>query len=267
MRESELISLLDRCDIEHKPSVAGTVPIVFRDSDGDQVVGTVKLSNGGDILQMRVPLLRAPDSSYRSVLLQALLHMTFRYKMLKFGFDPSDGGIVIDIDICLSGGADFQASQMNRCMRLLKKVTATGARRIIKIKATGEDPGEEGVGRGALDALAALAAGSGGGEGGEAARLARALAAMAALRGSGESGDGGGAAGLARALAELREAREAGEESEPPSRPQPTPPEDLPLEAIHPPVEEQSLPPKESGPEDMDRILKEILDEEEGDKK
>jgi hypothetical protein len=206
MREPELISLLDQCDIEHKPSMAGLIPIVFRDADGDRIIGTIKLSNGGEVLQMRVPLLKAPDASYRSVLLQALLHMTFRYKLLKFGFDPSDGGITIDIDIPLAGDAKFLESQMNRCMRLLKKVTATSARRIIKIKTTGEDPGEDSSEKGAVEALAALAALRGAGEGGEgdgASRLARALAAMAALKAAEEGGDSDRAARLARAMAAM----------------------------------------------------------------
>jgi len=75
------------------------------------------LSEDGELLRFTVPqLLNLADCPHRDVVLEALLSFSYRLKMLRFEYDPTDGEVRASIELPLEDVALTQR-QFQRCLR------------------------------------------------------------------------------------------------------------------------------------------------------
>jgi len=93
-----------------------------------------------------IGMLMAPDRSYRTELVKAILDANDRYKIAKFGLDTDDGEVAAYIDLILADGT-VTAGQLRRCMGVLLTVVLPVRRRLAAIVRTGRDPGPVGISR------------------------------------------------------------------------------------------------------------------------
>ena len=136
-----LEELLDQCNVSTGPAVDNMVPLVI-EGGGEQTIVTLQLDEDGDSLQFRTMyLLRVLEKRHWPLLLITLAKLNGQYKMIKFALDTSDGEVIAYCDLFLAD-ASLTAAQLQRCILLLKTVVLPSKKRLEKLLATGEDPGE-----------------------------------------------------------------------------------------------------------------------------
>src|SRR5262245_55277337 len=119
MTEQGLRELLESNGVACAPSMNGMIPMVI--GSGTSKLFMTAAVNDGFVQFRTVQLLIATGASYRGVLLRALLHGCYRYKMVKFAFDESDGEVVAYIDVYL-GEANLTKGQLQRCLNTARTV-------------------------------------------------------------------------------------------------------------------------------------------------
>lgn len=101
----------------------------------------IKLEENGEFLQFRtLNFYQYKKGKYKQVILQMLVAMNYKRKLVKFGYDPEDGEINACVDIPIED-AVFTSAQFFRCMAALLEALEESYQRIIHILETGKDPG------------------------------------------------------------------------------------------------------------------------------
>jgi hypothetical protein len=104
----------------------------------------ISLESDGVFLQFRtISYLHCPaDHPHLAQVLQLLGTLNYQTRLVKFGWDPSDGEIVAYADIWLMD-ASLTPGQFERMLHNYVPAIDTGSARIKETMATGKDPGEE----------------------------------------------------------------------------------------------------------------------------
>jgi len=106
-------------------------------ADGDLLNITVTLAEEGEYIQCQIPcFVNAKKAVDREALLVEMLHLNYKLKMVKLGFDPTDDEINVEIGLPVEDGAltDRQLSRMfgvmfhmmNDCRPALIELINTG---------------------------------------------------------------------------------------------------------------------------------------------
>jgi Putative bacterial sensory transduction regulator len=111
--------------------------------DNFQIV--IQLLEDGEFLNFYVPqLLTIPDSVYKSMFFQTLLSINYQQKMIKFGYDPTDGEVVASVGISLEDNT-LTVQQFDRCLSSLIQSVELAMPRLKQVLVTGIDPGVPGI--------------------------------------------------------------------------------------------------------------------------
>jgi hypothetical protein len=142
----------------------------------------VHLEEEGRFLQLRtLSYLTCPkDHSHLSAVLAVLGAENYRRRLVKFGWDSSDGEIVAYADLWVMD-SDVTQAQFGRMMSNFLPVIDESFHRIKTTLETGKDPGEEDAGR--------VIAGKSGGPGGSGGALPPALRGLLDKLGKGDKTD------------------------------------------------------------------------------
>lgn len=107
----------------------------------------VKLDLEGRFVQLRtVSYHYAPSTApHLQKFLELLGHLNFQMRFVKFGWDPSDGEIVVYGDAWIDDGT-LTVGQMRTMINNFLSVLDLNFARIKKVLETGTDPSEEGSG-------------------------------------------------------------------------------------------------------------------------
>lgn len=141
MTKSELAAILEDCGVQCRDgpedSLIGICP-----SDDAPIVVVVQASSDGRIVQFRtIKLVMVPSSKVRKALVTALAESNYKYKLGKFAFDPKDGEVSIHIDVVVADNV-LTRTQVNRCVRFIRRIGGATRKRFEQLAASGVDPGE-----------------------------------------------------------------------------------------------------------------------------
>jgi len=105
----------------------------------------IRLDNDGQFLQFRtVSYMYCPaDHPNIAAVLRLLASLNYRLRMVKFGWDPSDGEIVVYAD-CWLVDSGITRQQFSRMMTSYLPTLDIFSDRIRKVIDTGDDPGDPG---------------------------------------------------------------------------------------------------------------------------
>jgi hypothetical protein len=103
----------------------------------------VPIEVDGRFVQFRtVNYLHCPDDhSHIEVVLRILGERNYRLRMVKFGWDPSDGEIVAFADVWVEDG-EMTQKQFSSTLKSLVTAIDMNSKRITEAMETGEDPGD-----------------------------------------------------------------------------------------------------------------------------
>ena len=117
----------------------------------------IALDEGGRFLHFRLPALLTvpPNHPHAAAVFEAMLHFSYRFKMLRLTYDPTDGEVRAEIELPLE---DMTATvaQVNRCLRGVVDLGGQALTVLQSVLATGDphpqplSPGARGAG---VDAL------------------------------------------------------------------------------------------------------------------
>lgn len=112
------------------------------------------LEEDGEFLQFRtVGFLNCPKGHNNlDTVLRALGEINYRYKLIKLGWDPSDGELVVYIDVAIEDGI-LTKEQFVRLLKGFVSCVDESYGRIKRIIDTGEDPGSEVIKQEIMDAV------------------------------------------------------------------------------------------------------------------
>lgn len=107
----------------------------------------ISLEVDGKFLQLRSVryLFCPPDHPHLTAVLRALGALNYDKRLVKFGWDPSDGEIVVYADLWLMDNKLTQ-EQWEQMLQNYLAVLDLGYRRLAQVLQTGQDPGEEELG-------------------------------------------------------------------------------------------------------------------------
>lgn len=144
MELAELRRLVEQCGLQCLEGQDSNLLAVL-EFNGEKVPLVMACEVEGMVVKIRTfEMLSAPHSSYRRLLLAALMEANYRVKLVKFGFDADDGEVSACIDLPLSG-ASLTRKQVDRCLRQLRRTLSTHLPRLREIVNTGRDPGPPGA--------------------------------------------------------------------------------------------------------------------------
>ncbi len=145
---------ISRSQLASQLRKADHVQVINDDHDG-MILTAINIPHGermaviasvrnNEMAQFRsLKLVMAPGAAYRTTLLQALADMNCRYKIAKFGFDPSDGEVIASVTLAVMDGS-LTAKQIDRVVGVFRSVAAIGRQRCERIRDTGRDSDEAG---------------------------------------------------------------------------------------------------------------------------
>lgn len=122
--------------------------MVFGGTNGRyQVIAKVEVD--GRFLQVRsIAYLHCPaDNPHVLAVLKVLGHLNYQLRLVKFGWDPSDGEIAVYADLWVEDGEPTQ-TQFKALFRSLVPALDLNHQRLTRTMETGQDPGEVTVGAG-----------------------------------------------------------------------------------------------------------------------
>jgi hypothetical protein len=121
---------------------------------GQMMVVYVHLLEEGGYLRYRIPFfLDLSRTPHRTRVIEKLLELNYNVKLLKFGMDPTDGEVSVEIDLPLDDGVPTQR-QLHRCMFYLTNPAIQERDNLLTLMETGIYPGSEDDGfRASLDRL------------------------------------------------------------------------------------------------------------------
>jgi hypothetical protein len=121
---------------------------------GQMMVVYVHLLEEGGYLRYRIPFyLDLSKTPYRARVIEKLLELNYNIKLLKFGMDPTDGEVSVEINLPLDDGVPTRR-QLHRCMFYLTNPAMQERDNLLTLMETGIYPGSEDDGfRASLDRL------------------------------------------------------------------------------------------------------------------
>lgn len=107
-------------------------------SIGDPILVLASIRNG-ELVQFRtIGLLTATSSNYRPTLLRALVDLNYRYKMIKFSFDDSDGEVSASVPLLVMDST-LTVKQVERVVSVIRTIVPIGKGRCEHILQSGTD--------------------------------------------------------------------------------------------------------------------------------
>ena len=101
----------------------------------------IRLEEHGEFLQFRtLNFYQYKDGKHKTTIMDMLLAMNYRRKLVKFGYDSDDGEVNACVDMPIEDGG-LTNTQFFRCMAALLEALEEGRQRIGIILETGKDPG------------------------------------------------------------------------------------------------------------------------------
>jgi hypothetical protein len=121
---------------------------------GQMIVIYVHLLEEGEYIRFRIPCyLDLSRTPHRARVVEKLLGLNHNIKLLKFGMDPADGEVSVEINLPLEDGAPTR-QQMHRCMYYLTRPAMRERDYLLTLMETGIYPESEDDGfRASLDRL------------------------------------------------------------------------------------------------------------------
>jgi hypothetical protein len=128
----DVMKIMDNLEVPYfRPEKGDDLLVPLRYNEGMTNI-FLELQNEGEILEFNIRgFLVAPDPR-KADLMEALLSINYRWKLIKFSMDPSDGEITVGIDLFL-GGAELEGYQFSNCMDALSSVISRHARELREI--------------------------------------------------------------------------------------------------------------------------------------
>lgn len=136
----EIEDLLRAASIKFMPAPLPGLPMLisYGTKAGDVRIG-LTIGEDGRVVQLRtIGAMKAPDPRYRTALLKAICHASFRRKVARMAFDPSDGEVAVITDIIVADGT-LTPKQLGRYVRCIPSIVEDWFPRLKEIVEKGVD--------------------------------------------------------------------------------------------------------------------------------
>ena len=110
---------------------------------GQMVAVNIQLQEEGDYVRFRIPmLLNLTEVTDLPEFLMKLLELNYRYKLLKFSCDPTDGEVAVSIELPVEDST-LTERQLERCLHYIANLALQERDHLRSFLATGVYPSSE----------------------------------------------------------------------------------------------------------------------------